>query len=255
MSIVTIKPEHQETNPARQAIMPAPDTFPYPKVKLIESDGVPLESDWHRLAMTLLIDVVYHVMHGREDYFVGGDMFLYFNEEQARDRDYRGPDFFFVRGVSLNPPRPYWAIWLEGGRYPDLIIELASHSTLHIDRTIKKDIYEKTFHTYEYFIFDPATNTLEGWRLVNHKHEPIIPNDKGWLWCDELGLWLGTWTGKFQGKDNTYLRFYDRQGKLVYTEAEAAQDQLTLEKQRADAAEAELARLKATLANGPKGQA
>ena len=61
----------------------APDL---PQVDLIETDGEPLESDWHRIAMNILIDSVkYHLRH-RQDFYVGGNMFMYFSEEQARNR-------------------------------------------------------------------------------------------------------------------------------------------------------------------------
>src|SRR5438309_7893597 len=98
---------------------PAQDQFPYPPTNLPEEDGVPLKSDWHRLAMTLLIELVGLHLKGREDYFVGGNMFIYFDSRQARDRNFRGPDFFFVWDAPLNPPRGAWYVWDEGGKYPD----------------------------------------------------------------------------------------------------------------------------------------
>src|SRR5205807_10562240 len=100
-----------------------------PKVKLIESDGVPLESPWHLAAILLLMECVRFRLRGRTDFFVGGNMFLYYSEEQARNLDYRGPDFFFVDGVDGTRPRKWWAIWEEGGRFPDVIMELLSPTT------------------------------------------------------------------------------------------------------------------------------
>jgi hypothetical protein len=44
------------------------------------------------------------------------------------------------------------------------------------------------------------------------------------------------------------LRFYDAQEQVIPIFAEAAQQQVEAERQRAEAAEAELARLRATLA-------
>jgi Uma2 family endonuclease len=233
---------------------------------MIETDGVPMESEWHRLAMSLLIETVSYRLHDRQDYFVGGNMFLYFNQEQVRTRDYRGPDFFFVWGRPVNPPRPYYAVWLEDGKYPDVIIELSSQSTAGEDLTIKKDIYEPTFRTHEYFVYDPAERKLSGWRLVSGNYDSIQPNDRGWLWCDELQLWLGPWHGEFQGKIATYLRFFDEAGQLVVTRGEGESQLRILETQRADtehhakeaalqklrAAETELAKLKAQLAQGGK---
>jgi Uma2 family endonuclease len=156
-----------------------------PPTNLIEEDGVPLESDWHRLAMTLLIESVGIHLHGCDDYFVGGNMFIHFNAKQARDQDFRGPDFFFVWEASLNPPRPYWAVWEEGGRYPDIIIELSSPTTAKEDHCVKKTTYERIFKTSEYFIYDPDKKKLVGWRLDgNRRYQGFEPNDKGWLWSN-----------------------------------------------------------------------
>jgi Uma2 family endonuclease len=219
-----------------------------PPANLIEEDGVPLKSDWHRLAMTLLIESIGIHLHGRDDYFVGGNMFIYFNAKQARDQDFRGPDFFFVWEASLNPPRPYWAVWEEGGRYPDVIIELSSPTTAKDDHGIKKKTYERIFKTSEYFIYDPGKKKLEGWRLNDERrYHEISFDDQGRLWSRQLGLWLGLWKGKYQGKQATYPRFFDQEGRLIPSAQEqglAEKIRADAERQRADAAEAELARLK-----------
>lgn len=211
-----------------------PETI-LPDVPLLETDGEPLESSWHRAAMNLLIEVVSWLFRDRSDFYVGGNLFIYYSREQARTLEYRGPDFFYVARVPRLPQRPYWAVWQEGGRYPDVIIELLSPTTAHEDRTTKKDLYEQTFRTPDYYCYDPDTHELEGWRLNKRgRYRALKPNERGWLWCEELQLWLGTWNGKYLEEEGTWLRFYDRQGRLVPI--------------RAEAAEAELARVKARLA-------
>ena len=94
-----------------------------PNVSLVETDGVPLESHWHVLQIGLLIELLAYWFRDRNDYYASGNMFIYFSEEQARNREYRGPDFFYVDGASRLPLRPYWAVWQEGGRYPDVITQ------------------------------------------------------------------------------------------------------------------------------------
>ena len=208
-----------------------------PQVELIEEDGEPLESAWHRLAMTLLIEVVTHFLRHRQDFYVGGNMFLYFSTQQARNRDFRGPDFFLVNGgVRRSPPRRYWAVWNEGGRYPDVVVELLSPTTASEDRTTKKDVYERVFRTAEYYCYDPDTRTLEGWRLARGSYEPIAPDEHGRLWCEELGLWLGTWEGVYLEERQVWLRFFDAACEPVPTPAEAALLQGDIEKERADEA-------------------
>jgi Uma2 family endonuclease len=220
-----------------------------PDVELDESDGEPLESHWHVLQIGLLLDALAWWFRGRDDYYAGGNMFIYYSEEQARTRRYRGPDFFYVRGVKRLPIRRYWVVWLEDGRYPDLIIELLSPKTAKEDRTTKKELYERTFKTHEYFCYDPLDERLEGWRLRDRlSYQPIDLDERGWMWVEGLGLWLGPWQGTYQGYEAVWLRFYDPSGQLVPLHGEAAAQRADTAEQRAETAEAELAQLKARLA-------
>jgi Uma2 family endonuclease len=107
---------------------------------LIDNDGVPLDSNWHRQAITLLCHALNEHWRLREDYFVGGNMFINSDVEQVRTWSYRGPDFFVVRDVKFDGRRRYWATWEEGGRYPDLIMELLSPRTAEQDRTTTKHL-------------------------------------------------------------------------------------------------------------------
>jgi Uma2 family endonuclease len=216
-------------------------------VELVAEDGKNLESLWHRICINLLIETILYHLRGREDFFVGGNMFIYFDIEQARNRNFRGPDFFFVQGARLRPMRDYWAVWQEGGRYPDVIIELLSPTTADEDRTTKREVYEQTFHTRNYYCYDPATQQLEGWELRGGRYEDLQPDEHGRLWCSVLGLWLGRWEGEYQRTPATWLRWYDGEGNLVPLEQEAEHQRAEQERLRADAAEAEVARLRTLL--------
>jgi len=209
--------------------------FPLPPSNLRETDGEPLESNWHRDAINFLIEVIRFLFLGRTDYFVGGNMFIYFSERQVRTEDYKGPDVFFVKGVDGKRDRLYYAIWDEGGRYPNLIIELSSPSTAEIDRTEKKDLYEQTFRTPEYFIYDPFTQKLEGWRLDAQQHyQPLTPDERGWIWSEELGAWLGTWRGSYNGSnEQVWLRLFTAEGELVPLWYENERENARKEKERA----------------------
>jgi Uma2 family endonuclease len=243
--------------------------------ELVYEDGEPLETYWHRLQMNLLIDVIEQAMaeRGRQDVFVGGNMFVYYSYEQARDvavgRPYfRGPDVFYVGGVEprTDGERKVWVSWEEGGRLPDVIIELLSPSTAVIDRTIKKDLYSHVFRTPEYFLYDRYTGRLEGFRLRGDDYQPLKLNSHGRLWSQELGLELGFWQGVqgVQMEETTWVRLFHPDGRMVPTSAERAEAErlradaerqradaehrrAEAEHQRADAAEAELARLRARL--------
>ena len=53
---------------------------------------------------------------------------------------------------------------------PDLIIEILSRFNAYFDLRYKLDLYEK-FHVKEYFIVDPADNTVIAYRLNNGKYQ------------------------------------------------------------------------------------
>jgi len=213
-----------------------------------------LETNWHRIQMNLLIDSVHFLWRDRTDYFAGGNMFIYFSFDQVRNRDYRGPDFFVVKDVDGKQDREAWVVWEEQGRYPNVIVELSSPSTLDIDLGPKKELYENTFRTPEYFCYDPDGSRLVGWRLQSGRYVELEPDAEGRLWSEELDVWLGNWHGQFQRVTATWLRFYDEEGVLVPTLAEAEAQRADreawrakLEAHRAKAAEAEIARLREKL--------
>jgi Uma2 family endonuclease len=188
----------------------------------------------------LLIDVVNHRWRDREDFFAGGNMFVYYSFRQVRQRDYKGPDFFVVKNIDGSYPRQKWVAWEEDSRLPDVIVELLSPSTAREDLGYKKNLYERIFRTRDYFCYDPDEDQLWGWQLDDERYVPLEPNEQGRLWSAQLDAWIGTWRGEFLHQPGLWLRLFDAEGQLIPTEAEA-------ERQRAEAAEAELAQLRAEL--------
>ena len=207
----------------------------------------------------------------RTDFFVGANIFVYYSIQQAREvyeeemkglekRAFRGPDVFWVGGIDPNRDRQAWIAWEEGGRLPDVIIELLSPSTAQNDRTRKKDLYAQVFRTAEYFLYDPDQQHLEGFRLADRFYQPIQPDANGRLWSEKLGVALGLWQGEVEGRQKNWVRLFHPDGTLVPTEAEAECQRADAEcqradeeRQRADEAEAELARLRALLDERSQG--
>ena len=79
---------------------------------------------------------------------------------------------------------------------------------------------------------------MQGWHLNGtQRYQPLTPNERGWLWCENLGLWLGTWEGSIRREPPqdicSWLRFYDSQGNLILLPEEIA----VQERQRADQAQ------------------
>ena len=183
------------------------------------SDGEPMETQYHVLQMYLLIETLKLHWQGRRDVFVGGDMFVYFSPTQSRTEDFRGPDFFVVQGVK-HRRRKSWVVWEEGGKGPDVVIELLSDTTAHKDRNEKKLVYQNKLRVPEYFLFDPINGDLEGFRLRNGIYEPIRPDERGRLMSEQCQLALARWEGVYSREDSIWLRWETLGGALLPTAEE-----------------------------------
>ena len=194
-------------------------------------DGVPLETERHRHQMNLLIDTLKDAWADRDDFFVGGNMFVYYSEAQARNNDFRGPDVFVVLD-TVKKERKSWVAWEENGRLPDVIVEIVSETSEKTDRVDKLALYEKVLRVPEYFLFDPFSFRLDGFALDARggRYAPLAPNEHGWLWSERLGLWVGKSHGWFQEIEADWLRWIDADGRVL----PHAQERAEQEKQRAD---------------------
>ncbi|MFM2061610.1 MAG: hypothetical protein RLZZ507_1280 [Cyanobacteriota bacterium] len=185
------------------------------------SDEPPLETDFHREQMMLLIQCLEWLWQNRNNFYASGNVTIYYSPRQLKSEYFRGPDFFVVLDTERKL-RKSWVVWEEDGKYPNVIVELLSDSTANTDRGLKKQIYQDIFRTPEYFWFDPQNLEFAGFVLLAGKYEPIEPNDQGWLWSQQLGLFLAVEENK--------LRFFTDAGVLVPTPSEVAR----LEQERAE---------------------
>jgi Uma2 family endonuclease len=170
------------------------------------SDEPPLETDFHREQIDLLIRLLKTWWQDRNDFYASGNITIYYNERQSKSRNFRGPDFFVVLGTEKRD-RKSWAIWEEDGKYPNVIVEILSKKTAKIDKGLKKQLYQDTFRTPDYFWFDPISLEFKGFHLVDGVYEDLIPTPEGWLWSRQLELYLGLHDNK--------LRFFTRDGQLI----------------------------------------
>jgi len=211
-------------------------------------DGEPMESERHREQMQLLIDTLRDAWRERWDYYVGGNMAVYFSETQARNQDFRAPDFFVVLDVERRE-RKSWVVWEEGGRSPDVVIELLSETTEEADRGRKMQIYERALRVPFYAIYDPLSAQLEAYALdpAERMYHPLPKDEQGRVWCAPLGMHLGVRTVPWKGIPGPWLRWIDREGRPLEdatARADEAEARATREAERARRAEEELARLR-----------
>jgi hypothetical protein len=63
---------------------------------LPDNDGEPMENERERFQMPFLLDVLELYWHDRQDYYAGGNMFVYCSAQQARQ----------ILAEEANPTRP-----------------------------------------------------------------------------------------------------------------------------------------------------
>jgi Uma2 family endonuclease len=140
------------------------------------SDEPPLETDFHREQIDLLIRLLKYWWRDRQDFYIFGNLTGYYNEKQLKSRDFRGPDVFVVMGAKKRD-RLSWAIWEEGGKYPNIVIELLSSSTAKVDRGAKKQLYKDVWRVPNYFWFVPEIMEFAGFHLVDGNYVAIAPTE------------------------------------------------------------------------------
>jgi hypothetical protein len=135
------------------------------------------------------------------------------------------------------------------------------------DKGEKKQIYQDRLKVSEYYWFDPfEPEDWAGFELKGGIYEPISPNEHGHLLSQRLKLALVRWLGVYSGVETIWLRWATLSGEILPTAQETSDQQAqraeseaqraTLAEQRIaaevearQAAEAEIARLQALLAN------
>ncbi|WP_138500277.1 Uma2 family endonuclease [Nostoc sp. PA-18-2419] len=204
----------------------------------IPSDEPPLESDLHRDQIDLLIRLLKSWWRERQDFYASGNLTIYYSPNQKKSEYFRGPDFFVVLGTEKKD-RKSWVVWQEDGKYPNVIVEILSNSTAAVDKGFKKQVYQDTFRTPDYFWFNPVTMEFQGFHLVDGKYQEIQLTTDGRLWSQQLELYLGVYEGK--------LRLFTTENQLILSSEELAQQESLRAEQaeeRAQQAQQEIARLR-----------
>lgn len=234
-----------------------------PDLEYPSTDGKPMgESGWHIQAVILLNQGLRQHLADRLDAYVGTNMFLYY--EQGNPKKNKAPDCMVIFGAG-NHERRTFKTWSEGV-VPSVIFEIASKETYREDLNEKRDLYA-SLGVGEYFLFDPLEDCLDtpliGFRLEGSSYVPMPREADGGLTSRVLGLRLVP--------EGFMIRLIDqRTNRPILTDAEKAEtierlepealrtarlaDEVALERQRAarerqraDAFEREVERLRALL--------
>ncbi len=145
----------------------------------------------------------------------------------------------------------------EEGTRPNLIVEVTSPETRHLDLDDKVKEYAKAGVEY-YFIIDhyqrggKEYRRLLGYHLRDKSYEELKGNEQGWLWMEPLRVWLA-WTGdKLVCYDETWQLMLDyaaeSKARAEESKARAEETKARLEaEQRVEAVEAKLRQLEEEL--------
>ena len=200
-----------------------------------DTDGLPVaESDFQLGPLIYAIDALRAYFQGRDDVYVAGDLFLYY--EEGNPRAVLAPDVFVVLGAP-NHLRASYMLWREP-KVPDFVLEITSQSTRTQDQGTKRERYA-TLGVQEYFQYDPTRDYLEpplqGLRLVGNTYQPIPATTslEGTLVLrsDVLGLELRLEEGTLRLCDPT-----TGQRLLSYQEAEQARQEAEQTRREAEQA-------------------
>jgi len=120
--------------------------------------------------------------------------------------------------LSRKENRSY-LVWVIG-KVPDVVIEIVSDRRGgEADRKMRE--YARIGIPY-YVIFDPEEHldggVLSVFELHGRHYKPIEP-----AWMPEAGLGLVLWEGVYEGNDGRWLRWCDKQGQVIATGQERAE--------------------------------
>ncbi len=163
-------------------------------------------------------------------------------------------------GLNVREFRRAYIAW-ELGKLPEVVFEVVS-KTRNDEEGEKLEAYE-SIGIPHYVLYDPCgysgDEMLQVFDLRRGKYRRSRTN-----FLDKIGLGVKLWTGEYQGREATWLRWCDEQGKLLPTaeesakryklnvqsalqKAEAEKQRAEAEKQRAEAAEDLVKKLTAKL--------
>jgi len=119
-----------------------------------------------------------------------------------------------------------YLVW-NFGKPPDIAIEIVSNQVGN-ELEEKRHIYEQMRVSY-YVVYDPnhqiGDQSLYLYELHGRRYVEIQAQ-----WLEQVGLGLTLWQGEFEEREDTWLRWCDRQGAVLLT----GDEQTDRERQRAD---------------------
>jgi Uma2 family endonuclease len=218
--------------------------------QLPESDGTFVKNFQEHPQSLLLTDSIRPILqklHPDGQYAIGQDSGIYWRLTEPPERGAESPDWFYVPNVSptLNGQiRRSYVLWKEYIA-PRIVLEFVSgDGTEERDRTPPRSdenhgtkpgkfwVYEQAIRVPFYGIYDVKKASIEVYQLVQGRYQPLRPNARGHYEIPAMDVALGLWEGCYgeYTEPLPWLRWWSRDGQLLPTGEERAEQ----EKQRAE---------------------
>lgn len=218
--------------PGERDLWPRPEDFPNVHELVIE-DGKPVDSIFAEKQMRLLTEPLHGGWPGPGEgrpFVAMANVGVFHTTGQPPIV----PDALLATDVrqgdlAERENRSYF-VWLRG-KVPDVVVEIVSNREGGED-THKLAVYARIGVPY-YVVFDPE-DLLDGGALRVYRRSGLTYQMLAAPYSFEgVGLGVVLWRGRFEDLDGTWLRWCDRDGRVIPTGAERAAQ----EKQRASQAE------------------
>lgn len=213
-----------------------PDDYYVPDAnQLVTEDDTPVDNFASAKQQRLLVGCLYSALQG-QTFLAEANVGIYHTDGQPAIV----PDVFLSFDVLV--PDNWWEkqnrcylVW-KFGKPPEVVMEIVSNQ-VGDELKEKLRIYEHMRVSY-YIVYDPTQQLGQVLRIYELRGRRYAQTQETWL--EQVGLGLTPWSGEFEGRQDTWLRWCDRDGSVLPTgdeRASQAESALDRERQRAEQAE------------------
>ncbi|MEB3339949.1 Uma2 family endonuclease [Okeania sp.] len=202
------------------------ETPPEPDISdLTIEDDTPVDNFQSEKQQRLLTNCLYDSwsgVDGNSQFLAGANVGVFYSTEKPA----LVPDVFLSLDVTIpddwehKKDRSYYT-W-KFGKAPDVVVEIVSNKVGN-ELGSKLKNYARMGAWY-YVVFDPlkmlGDSLLEVYELRASGYQKMTET-----WLEKVQLGLTLWSGKFEGKEDVWLRWCDAEGNVIPTGAERAEQE------------------------------
>ncbi|MEO0934852.1 MAG: Uma2 family endonuclease [Cyanobacteria bacterium J06641_2] len=227
----------------KQVLIDNDDGFYIPDAnQLVTEDDTPVDNFASAKQQRLLVSSLYSSLQ-KKPFLAESNVGIYYTDLKPAIV----PDVF----LSLNAevPQNWWEkqnrcymVW-RFGKPPEVAIEIVSNK-IGDELGEKLRIYEHMRASY-YIVYDP-NNQLSEETLRIYELRGMRYSQTSETWLEQVGLGLTLWSGEFEARQDSWLRWCHQDGSILPTgdeRASSAEQRASSAEQRASSAEEKAARL------------